>query len=173
MLNLLAAAALREASGGDRVAQPCRMAPPGSQRFCGVPMRFHCVLQACLRAAGAVSLLVLVAAPMLGPAAAAAPDPLENFYANTLESRHQDGKVFRVYLERDRSYHVLDEQGQTVRQGTYSFEHDKLCFFGPGKAADPGKAECPPFRADLKFGETWDALTSSGKHDYLTLRPGR
>jgi hypothetical protein len=119
--------------------------------------------------AGMVTLSVLVAGQMLAVAAAATPpDPLENFYVNTLESRHQDGNVFRVYLERDRSYHVLDEQGKTVRQGAYSFEHDKLCFFDHGKAI-----ECPPFRADLKLGETWDAVTSSGKHDYLTLRPGR
>jgi hypothetical protein len=119
--------------------------------------------------AGAVSVLVVVASPMAAaPAAAAPPDPLENFYANTLESRHQDGKVFRVYFERDLTYHVLDEQGKTVRQGTYSFEHDKLCFFDQRKTV-----ECPPFRADLKLGETWDAVTSSGRHDYLTLRPGR
>jgi len=119
--------------------------------------------------AGVVSLLILAGGRILGAAAAVPPpDPLETFYANTLESRHQDGKVFRVYLERDNSYHVLDEQGKTVRQGTYSFEHDKLCFFNQDKTT-----ECPPFRADLKLGETWDALTSSGKHDYLTLRPGR
>jgi hypothetical protein len=119
--------------------------------------------------AGALSLFCLVASQMAAaPVAAAPPDPLESFYANTLESRHQDGKVFRVYLERDLSYHVLDEQGKTVRQGTYSFEHEKLCFFDQGKTI-----ECPPFRADLKLGETWDAVTSSGKHDYLTLRPGR
>jgi hypothetical protein len=119
--------------------------------------------------AGALSLFCLIASQMAtAPAAAAPPDPLETFYANTLESRHQDGKIFRVYLERDLSYHVLDEQGKTVRQGTYSFEHEKLCFFDQGKTI-----ECPPFRADLKLGETWDAVTSSGKHDYLTLRPGR
>jgi hypothetical protein len=120
--------------------------------------------------AEAVCLLGLVAGQMPGTAAAATPpDPLENFYANTLESRHQDGKVFRVYLERDRSYHVLDEAGNTVRQGSYTFNDSKLCFIlGDGKAP-----ECPPFRTDLKIGETWDALTSSGKHDYLTLRAGR
>jgi hypothetical protein len=114
--------------------------------------------------------LALAAGQMLGMAAAsAATDPLENFYSNTLESRHQDGKVFRVYLDRDRNYHVLDEAGITVRHGTYTFDDSKLCFnLGEGKAP-----ECPPFRADLKFGETWDALTSSGKHDYLTLRHGR
>jgi hypothetical protein len=117
----------------------------------------------------AASLLGLAASQMLGAAASAAPDPLENFYSNTLESRHQDGKVFRVYLDRDRNYHVLDETGNTVRQGTYTFNDSKLCFnLGEGKPP-----ECPPFRADLKFGETWDALTSSGKHDYLTLRSGR
>lgn len=117
-----------------------------------------------------MSLLSLVAGQILGTVAAtAAPDPLENFYTNTLESRHQDGKVFRVYLDRDQNYHVLDEAGNTVRQGTYTFKDSKLCFIiGDGKAP-----ECPPFRADLKFGETWDALTSSGKHDYLTLRVGR
>jgi hypothetical protein len=117
----------------------------------------------------AAILIGLIAGTIAGALAAATPpDPLENFYANTLESRHQDGKVFRVYLERDLSYHVLDAQGKTVRRGTYTFEHDKLCFFDQGKTI-----ECPPFRADLKLGETWDAVTSSGKHDYLTLRPGR
>jgi hypothetical protein len=118
---------------------------------------------------GTAILFTLVTGTLAGAAAAAAPpDPLENFYANTLESRHQDGKVFRVYLERDLSYHVLDELGKTVRQGTYTFEHEKLCFFDQGKTI-----ECPPFRADLKLGETWDAVTSGGKHDYLTLQPGR
>jgi hypothetical protein len=118
----------------------------------------------------AVCLFGLLAGQMLGTAAASTPpDPLENFYANTLESRHQDGKVFRVYLDRDLNYHVLDEAGNTVRRGTYPFKDSKLCFMlGDGKPP-----ECPPFRADLKFGDTWDAVTSSGKHDYLTLRAGR
>jgi hypothetical protein len=117
----------------------------------------------------AMAELVLIAGTVAEQAAAADPqDPLQNFYANTLESRHQDGKVFRVYLDRDLSYHVLDQEGNTVRHGTYTFNDNKLCFFDQGKAA-----ECPPFRADLKLGETWDATTSSGKHDYLTLRAGR
>jgi hypothetical protein len=118
----------------------------------------------------AVCLLGLVAGQMLGAATVSAvSDPLENFYSNTLESRHQDGKVFRVYLDRDLNYHVLDEAGNTVRHGSYTFKDSKLCFIlGDGKPP-----ECPPFRADLKFGETWDAVTSSGKHDYLTLRAGR
>jgi hypothetical protein len=119
--------------------------------------------------AGAVGSLALIGGMMINTAAAAAPkDPLEPFYVNTLESRHEDGKVFRVYLERDHSYHVLDEQGNIARHGTYTFSDNKLCFFDDGKASG-----CPPFRTDLKLGETWDATTSTGKHDYLTLRPGR
>jgi hypothetical protein len=113
---------------------------------------------------GLVGSLIVIA----GLAAAAPQGPLEKFYGNTLESRHEDGKVFRVYLDRDLNYHVLDQQGNTIRQGTYTFTDNKLCFFDQGKAG-----ECPPFRADLEIGKTWDGLTSTGHHVYLTLRPGR
>jgi hypothetical protein len=115
---------------------------------------------------GVVGLLYLAAA-QAQPAATTSKDPFVNFYGNTMESKHQDGQVFRVYFNPDHTYKVLDKDGKVVRDGTYTYKDKKLCFYKDGKAI-----ECPPFRADLKMGETWDA-GKTDHHDYLTLKPGR
>lgn len=109
---------------------------------------------------------LLIASSALTFARAEDADPMEKFYANTLISKHDDGGLYYVYFNKDRTYRVLHD-GKEIKAGTYTYDAGKLCMVDKDKSV-----ECPPFRADLKVGETWDAVTPKG-HDRLTLSAGR
>lgn len=112
--------------------------------------------------------LMLAGLAVGGAALAADPvDPMHNYYGNTLLSKHEDGGVYEVYFEPDHSFKVTHE-GKIVKQGTYTLDGGKMCMLINNKVD-----ECPPFRIDMKVGESWDAVTPNGHHDLLTLKRGR
>jgi hypothetical protein len=98
---------------------------------------------------------------------AAAGDPMQAFYDNTMVSKHPDGQVFRVQFNKDHTFVVL-HNGKIEVKGSFTADNGKLCM-----VMDPAKpAACHPFRADRKIGESWTETTPMGI-DELSLEAGR
>jgi ferric-dicitrate binding protein FerR (iron transport regulator) len=94
-------------------------------------------------------------------------DPMKAYYGNTMISRHSDGQVFEVWFDKDRTFVVM-HNGKVEVKGTYTVEEGKVCM-----VVDPSKpADCHPFKANLKIGESWIATTPNGRSE-LSLKAGR
>ncbi|HEY1631279.1 MAG TPA: hypothetical protein VGF56_08180 [Rhizomicrobium sp.] len=105
---------------------------------------------------------ILFAALLLAGAAAA--DPFEDMYGNTVTSTSPSGKTTTYYINKDGTFENRFASG-TVIKGTFTWKDvQTVCFTVTDPAPKPGEdaSNCRPFPVTHHVGESWTETDSGG-----------
>lgn len=105
---------------------------------------------------------------MLGYAAPALADTIENSYGNTITVTGPDGSVARYYFEPDGTFSAV--QGGNAFHGAWEIRGDQICLKAPEVQAEE---DCSPYPADKNVGDAWSEDAGGGATVSFTITRGR
>jgi hypothetical protein len=105
--------------------------------------------------------------------AAAADDPLANYYVNTVHETRADGSQNWFHFNADHSFVGKGSNGRDM-SGTYDFDPatGASCLQIAGRAPG-GPPACSNMPANAKVGDAWDRKGPTGGTEHFVLEAGR
>lgn len=102
---------------------------------------------------------------------AAAEDPMQSRYDNTVTITNAKGEVTKLHYNKDGTLAVTQADG-TKGTGKWKLSGDKLCVT-PDAGPTAGKEQCSPFTAGKKVGDSWDQTLADGSKVKVAIVAGR
>jgi hypothetical protein len=123
-----------------------------------------------MRIGNMTKFIIAVLSVCVASFAAAAGDPMQGRYGNTVRITAKDGKLTRVYYNADKSVTVMRPDGNVIT-GAWAIEGAELCVSASVMLMSVKR--CSPFVPDKKPGDTWTQKGPDGDDVSVTIVPGR